>query len=84
MLSVLMPSLQELPGGMLSSYDVATNNKSKNRYGNIVTCKFVHLLFFRLFFSLHRSADFTSCSSIPAPKEKKRRPFTSRLENGLN
>ena len=46
MLSVLMPSLQELPGGMLSTYEVATNNKSKNRYGNIVTCKFVYLFIF--------------------------------------
>ena len=50
MLSVLTASLQELPGGMLSPYEVATNNKSKNRYGNIVTCKFVYLFIFWIIF----------------------------------
>ena len=45
MSSVLIPSLQELPGGMVSTWDVAAKNKSKNRYGNIVTCKFVYFFF---------------------------------------
>lgn len=37
--------LQNLPGGMQFPWEIGKNNRVKNRYGNIVSCKYISLKF---------------------------------------
>ena len=40
-----MSILQNIPGSMQFPWEIGKNNRAKNRYGNIVSCEYISLIF---------------------------------------